>query len=89
MFRKYCPKYCVMVDCSELFIKTPSSLDNAAACWSNYKHHSTVKYLVGITPNGAISYLSGCCGGRATDVHIVKNAGFFRELQPGDQEGSK
>ena len=41
-------------------------------CWSNYKSHSTVKFLVGITPNGAISYISDCYGGRATDKYIVE-----------------
>ena len=39
MFRKYYIKCCVIIDCSELYIETPSSLDIAAACWSNYKHH--------------------------------------------------
>ena len=85
MFRKYYPNCCIIIDCSELFIETPSALDIAATCWSNYKHHSTVKYLVGITPNGAISFLSDCYGGRATDVYIVNDCGFLRQLQPNDQ----
>ena len=42
MFKTYYPNYCVIIDCSELFIETPSSLDEAAACWSNYKQHHTV-----------------------------------------------
>lgn len=85
MFRRYYPKCCIIIDCSELFIETPSSLDVAAMCWSNYKHHSTIKYLVGITPNGAISYLSKCYGGRASDIFIVNDCGFLNKLQPGDQ----
>ena len=85
MFRKYYPNCCVIIDCSELFIETPSSLDEAAAWWSNYKHHHTVKYLIGITPNGTISYLSDCYGGRATDVFIVRDSGFLQKLQPPDQ----
>ncbi|XP_065677382.1 uncharacterized protein LOC100200518 [Hydra vulgaris] len=85
MFRKYYPKCSIIIDCSELFIETPSSLDTAASCWSNYKHHYTVKYLVGITPNGAISFLSNCYGGRASDVFIVKDCGILKFLQPGDQ----
>ena len=32
MFRKYYPNCCVVIYCSELFIETPSSLDEAAAC---------------------------------------------------------
>ena len=53
--------------------------------WSNYKHHSTIKYLVGITSNGSISYVSDCYGGRASDLFIVKDSGFLKLLQPGDQ----
>nr|XP_047122976.1 uncharacterized protein LOC124806268 [Hydra vulgaris] len=85
MFRKYYPKCSIIIDCSELFIETPSSLDTAASCCSNYKHHYTVKYLVGITPNGAIFFLSNCYGGRASDVFIVKDCGILKFLQPGDQ----
>lgn len=85
IFRKYYPYYFIITDCSELFIETPSGLDIASACWSNYKHHSTVKYLVGMTPNGSISYLSNCYGGRATDIFIVSDSGFLKELQPRDQ----
>ena len=33
MFRKYYPNCCVIINCPELFIETPSSLDEAAACW--------------------------------------------------------
>ena len=54
-------------------------------CWSNYKSHSTVKFLVGITPNGAIFYISDCYGGRASDKYIVEDSGFLRMLMPGDE----
>ena len=54
-------------------------------CWSNYKDHSTIKYLIGIRPNGAISYISDSYGGRASDILIVKNSGFLNFLQPCDQ----
>ena len=85
IFRKYYPNCCVIIDCSEIYIQTPSSLEVSAMCWSNYKHHSTVKYLVGITPNGTVSYLSDCYGGRASDQFIVKDSGFLNYLRPGDQ----
>ena len=85
MFRKYYPNWSIIIDCSLLFIETPSSLDIAAACWSNYKHHYTVKYLIGITPNGTVSFLSDCYGGRATDVFIVQDCGFLQGLQSKDQ----
>ena len=51
---------CYHIDCSEVFIEQPKSLTNQAATWSDYKHHNTVKFLVGITPTGFISFLSDC-----------------------------
>lgn len=57
-FRKYYKRCRVIIDCTEFFIETPSSLEAQALCWSEYKHHSTIKVLVGITPNGCFSYIS-------------------------------
>eukprot|EP00795_Rhopilema_esculentum_P007407 gene7407-13162_t len=68
----------------ELFIETPSSLKAQALCWSEYKHHSTVKVLLEITPNGAFSYVSDAYGGRASDNCIVESSDFLQLLQPGD-----
>ena len=79
MFKKFYPHYCIIIDCSQLFIETPLSLDIAAACWSNYKHHYTVKNLIGITPNGTVSFLPDCYEGRATDVFIVQDVNFYKD----------
>ena len=85
VFRKYYPRCRVVIDCTEFFVATPSSLEAAALLWSNYKHHSTIKVLIGITPNGLISFVSDCYGGRATDKHIVENSSFLQFVQPNDQ----
>ena len=81
MFMKHYSKCRVLIDCTEVFIETPSDLEVAAMCWSNCKHH-TFKFLVGITPNGAISYVSDAYGGRASDIFIVSDCGFLNLLQP-------
>ena len=44
-----------------------------------------IKYLIGITPNGAISYILDSHGGRVSDIFIVNNSGFLNFLQPGDE----
>lgn len=74
-----------IIDCSELFIQRPNDLLLQAATWSDYKHHNTVKFLIAITPQGSISFVSNLWGGRASDRHLVVNSGFLHYLQRGDK----
>ena len=53
----------------------------AAALWSDYKQHHTIKFLVAITPRGAVSWVSSVCGGCASDIHIVQDGGFLNNIQ--------
>ena len=71
----------VILDCAEVFIERPKSLINQACTWSEYKHHNTIKFLVGISPTGYITFLSDCYGGRASDRYIVKDSGFYDLLE--------
>ena len=43
-------KATIIIDCFEIFIERPSNLLARAQTFSNYKHHNTVKVLIGITP---------------------------------------
>jgi len=43
-----------------------------------------VKFLIGITPCGAISFLSKCWGGGTTDKCIIMNSGFLKVLNSSD-----
>ena len=40
--------------------------------------------MIAITPCGAVSYLSKCWGGRASDQCITKSCGFLDKLKNGD-----
>ncbi|XP_004211379.2 uncharacterized protein LOC101235502 [Hydra vulgaris] len=84
-FKRLYPKVRTIIDCSEIFFETSSALDVQACMWSDYKHHATVNFLIAITPNGAISWLSPLYGGRASDIFIVRNSGFLDILEPYDQ----
>lgn len=79
-------KNCVcIIDCFEVFIERPSDLMARAKTYSNYKHHNTVKFLIGISPQGSISFLSKAWGGRTSDKYLTERCGILKKLVPGDQ----
>ncbi|XP_054720548.1 uncharacterized protein LOC129230171 [Uloborus diversus] len=47
-------KAIIVIDCFEIKIERPSNILAAAQCYSHYKHSNTVKYLIGISPQGVI-----------------------------------
>ena len=84
IFKDLYPRARCIIDCSEIFIERPHGYQARAQTYSNYKRHNTVKFLIGISPTGAITFLSQCWGGRATDKHITQNSGFIQLLDHGD-----
>ena len=84
-FRKHFKtKVTIIIDCFEIFIERPSNLKDRAMTWSSYKHHNTVKYLIGIIPQGVISYISNGWGGRVSDKYLTEHSDFLQKHLPGD-----
>ncbi|XP_052232175.1 uncharacterized protein LOC127845328 [Dreissena polymorpha] len=80
------PNVRVIIDCTELFAETPSALSAHKQFHSNYKHHSTVKFLVGMNSGGAITYISDMYGGRASDKFITNEShDLLNSLNPGEK----
>jgi len=77
-------KTSVIIDCLEVFIDRPSNLLAMAQTFSNYKHHNTIKVLIGITPQGTIAFVSEAWGGCTSDKFVTENCGFLNKLTPGD-----
>ena len=73
-------KVTVIIDCFE----KPSNLLARAQTFSNYKHHNTIKILIGITPQGSISFVSESQRGRTSNKFLTENCGFLDKLVPGD-----
>ena len=74
----------VILDCTELFIEMPTSFRSQSATFSNYKHKNTAKGLIGIAPNGAITFVSDLYCGCFSDKQITKYCGIYNLLEPGD-----
>lgn len=81
------PRLTSIIDCFEIFTETPGQLKAHAQCYSNYKKHTTVKFLIACSPLGAVTFLSNAYGGRISDVNVVRDSGFLSHAyhQPGDQ----
>ena len=67
-----------------VIIDRPSSLIARAMTWSNYKHHNTNKFLIGVTPQGSVSFISKAWGGRVSDKHLTENSGILNNVLPVD-----
>lgn len=74
----------VIVDCFELFTERPSMLRAAAQMFSVYKHHPTLKYLIGISMSGVIIFISKAFCGRTSDKKATNDSGFLDKLKEGD-----
>ena len=86
-FKEKFPRLTTIIDCFEIFIERPKNLKARATTYSNYKKHNTVKFLIGCTPVGSVSFLSKGWGGRVSDCEIVRKSGFLDSNRhfPGDE----
>ena len=55
-----------------------------AKTWSSNKHHNTIKFLIGISPIGNVSFISKAWGGRTSDKYIFEHCGILENILPGD-----
>lgn len=83
-FKKNYPNCRRIIDCTEIRTEQPRTVEQRVYMYSRYKSSYTIKVLVAITPNGMISFLSKCYGGRSSDSFITNDSGFLNLLEPGD-----
>ena len=62
----------------------PTSFRSQSAKFSSYKHHNTAKSLVGIAPNGAVTFISDLYAGRTTNKQLTRDSGLYTLLEQGD-----
>ena len=74
-FKEQFPMTRVIIDGTEIPIQKPSNISDQSATWSSYKNRNTLKCLVGISPRGAVTFISNAYGGSTSDRQIFERSG--------------
>ena len=75
------PNCRVILDCTKIFVESPSKLQLHKIFYSDYKSHVTLKILFGIMPGGGFTLISSCFMGSISDkVICVKSGLLTKEL---------
>ncbi|KAI8491327.1 hypothetical protein Bbelb_309600 [Branchiostoma belcheri] len=81
-FRRY-DRLVSVIDCTELQVEMAGTLQARKETYSNYKNRDTIKFMVGMSPNLTVNFVSKAYGGRASDKHItLTSAAFINQLPP-------
>lgn len=75
----------IIIDCTEIYTAVSrQSMNTQKDTYSNYKHRNTWKALVGIAPNGVVTFVSSLFPGSTSDKMVTLNSGLLEKLLPGD-----
>ncbi|GFV25628.1 uncharacterized protein TNCV_1459431 [Trichonephila clavipes] len=83
-FRMYCKNVRIIVDCTEIEVQKPSSPMEQQMTFSRYKNANTFKGMIGITPNGAISFISELFTDSISDKEVFIRSKLMDRLEPND-----
>ncbi|XP_040079265.2 uncharacterized protein LOC120850716 [Ixodes scapularis] len=73
----------IVLDCTKIPVGTSKCLKCRISTYSHYKKGHTIKYMVGVSPAGLITYISSGYGGRASDKAMFDQSGLVDKLLPG------
>ncbi|XP_062516382.1 uncharacterized protein LOC134191777 [Corticium candelabrum] len=80
------PNTVAAMDCTQVFTERPYNLQSQKAMYSDYKSHTTIKYLGAVDIfTGAFVFLSGGQSGNASDRYMVETSGILDVLIPGQR----
>ncbi|KAK3908154.1 N-succinylarginine dihydrolase [Frankliniella fusca] len=74
----------VIIDATELKIQRPKHLQQQSNTYSEYKSCNTVKFLVGISCYGGLSFISEAYQGSISDRKLLVKSGLLDHLVEGD-----
>lgn len=83
-FRRTPPACSVIVDRLEILVDRPVDPLAGRQTWSPSKWHHTIKFLLGMTPQGTISFVSKGWGGATPFRHIFQHCDLLKDFKPED-----
>ncbi|XP_047197435.1 uncharacterized protein LOC118115220 [Hippoglossus stenolepis] len=67
----------VLVDSVEMRCEMPSSFLSQRETFSLYKSHTTLKGMIGVSPHGAVTFVSSLFSGSVSDTELFRQSGIF------------
>jgi hypothetical protein len=74
----------IVLDCTEIECDVPRNMKKQRATYSSYYGTNTVKFAVGCSNNGTVTYCSPAYPGSTSDRAIVQHSGILSHLHAGD-----
>ena len=71
-------------DCTSISIQKPTNYELQSITWEQYKSTNTVKFFRADDPFGGASFISPAFGGSVSDKEILRQCGFYEEIEEGD-----
>ena len=84
VFHDRYPSTRVIIDATEIYVEQPRLPELQQMTFSSYKNHNTYKALIGISPSGAITFVSKLFPGSISDKQLTLKSGILDLLEPGD-----
>ncbi|XP_034248401.1 uncharacterized protein LOC117649615 [Thrips palmi] len=75
----------MIINCTEIHIAKPKTLPFKNLELNRYSLCESQKGLVGIAPNGAVTFVSSLFAGSTSDKQVVENSGLLEIFEPGDE----
>lgn len=74
----------IVIDCTDIEVAAPGLMSQQNATYSSYRGMNSFKVIVGVAPNGVITYVSRLYPGSISDKAIVQQSGLLNHLTAGD-----
>lgn len=74
----------IVIDCTDIEIAVPGLMSKQNATYSSYRGMNSFKFIVGVSPNAVITYVSNLYPGSISDKAIVEKSGLLKHFVAGN-----